>query len=34
VISGSSFVFDHGQFGARGNANIGMKPEVLPPEKM
>jgi len=34
VIFGSSFVFDHGQFGARRDANIGMKPEVPPPEKM
>jgi hypothetical protein len=34
VIFGSSFVFDHGQFGARRDANIGMKPKVPPPEKM
>ena len=31
---GSSFVFDHGQFGARRDANIGMRPEVPPPERM
>ena len=31
---GSSFVFDHGQFGACRNADIGMKPEVPPLEKM
>ena len=28
------FVFDHGQFGARRESNIGMEPEVLPPEKV
>jgi len=31
---GRSFVFDHGQFGARRDANIGMRPEVPPPERM
>ena len=31
---GSSFVFDYGQFGARRDANIGMRPEVPPPERM
>ena len=34
VFCGGIFVFDHGQFGARCNANIGMRPEVPPPEKM
>ena len=33
VIFGSIFVFDHGQFDAHRDANIGMEPEVLPPEK-
>ena len=34
VNFGRKFVFDHGQFGARRESNIGMEPEVLPPEKM
>ena len=34
AIFGRSFVFDHGQFGARCDANIGMKPKALPLEKM
>ena len=34
VFCGIVFVFDHGQFGARRDANIGMRPEVPPPERM
>ena len=31
---GRIFVLDHGQFGARRDANIGMRLEVPPPERM
>ena len=34
VNFGRKFVFDHGRFGARRESNIGMEPEVPPPEKM
>jgi hypothetical protein len=34
VFCGIVFVFHHGQFGARRDANIGMRPEVPPPERM
>ena len=34
VVLGSSFFSDHGQFGARRNANIGMTPEVPHADRM
>ena len=34
VIFGSNVVFDHGQFGARCDANSGMETKVPPPDKM
>ena len=34
VVLGRNNVFGHGQFGARRDANIGMRPEVPPPERM
>ena len=33
AIFGTVFVFDHGHFGARRDANIGMRPKAPPPEK-
>ena len=33
AIFGQVFGFDHGHFGARCNADIGMKPKALPTEK-
>jgi hypothetical protein len=32
-ISGTVFVFDHGQYGARRDADIGMKPMAPPLER-
>ena len=32
-ISGPYFVFDHGQYGARRDADIGMEPKAPPLEK-
>ena len=34
AIFGPVFGFDHGHFGARRDANIGMKPKAPPLEKM